>query len=197
MLKRVFISLVLGFMLGTSLLVLIPQLGVLAAPFVCAGSLEPETRLQGMRYRCVEAADGRIRQVPADQVLSYTIPILALLLFYPVSLAVKQAELRAQQARSAMRQDLEVAITARAEILRIVRQSSVSRQMLMRAAELRIVLWVQPPNGRPYEAKVAWLVEDAKLQRLAVGAVVPVRINPRRPEAVYPDQPWAHYAWWS
>jgi hypothetical protein len=197
MLKRALLTLALSLVLGTFALVLIPYAGRLAEPLLCAGTLEPETRHQGLRYRCIEAADGRITTVASDRVLALTIPILATLLLAPIYAALVANERRAAAARGVMRDDLEVAVRARAEILRVGHQGSLRRQALFRVAELHLVLWVQPPTGRPYEAQVSWLVEDESLGRLSVGAVLPVRINPRRPEHVYPDQSWAHYAWWS
>lgn len=197
MVKRSFITLTLAFVLSTLGVVLMPYVGRLAQPFLCAGTLEPETRIRGLEFRCIEAADGRITRVAPSDVVLYSIPLLALTLIVPVHSAVAAAERRATRAKGAMSADLEVAIRARAEILRIGRQSSLGRQALIRAAQLHLVLWVQPPNGRPYEAKVSWLVEDESLARLSVGTIVPVKVNPRRPEHVYPDQPWAHYAWWN
>jgi hypothetical protein len=194
--KRCFISLVLAFMLGIVGLVLVPALGRIAQPLLCAGTLEPETRGHGMQYRCVAAADGRITSVSTDHVIQYAIPLLALILLLPVNAVLAERERRAQRARGAMNEDLASAITARAEILRIVRHRGFMRPNLFHAAELTLILWVQPPNARPYEAYVSWLVDDESLSRLTVGSILQVRINPRRPEHVYPDQPWAHYAWW-
>lgn len=194
--KRCCISLMLAVMLATAGLVLLPALGRIAQPLLCAGTLEPETRLNGMQFRCVAAADGRISSVPADYVIRYAVPLLALALLLPVNALLAERDRRAQSARGVMRDDLASAVTARAEILRIVHQSAFGRPALLHAAELSLILWVQPPNGRPYEARVAWLVDDESLSRMTVGSVVQVRINPRRPEHVYPAQPWAHYAWW-
>lgn len=197
MVRRLLLTITLGFALSTAGLVLVPHLGRLAGPLLCAGSLEPETRQSGLRYRCVAAADGRVTPVPTDSVVLATVPMLVLALLVPIHAALAAAERRARAAKGAMREDLAVAVRARAEILRVGRRSSLNRQSLMRAAELSLVLWVQPPHGRPYEARVAWLVDDESVGRLNVGMVLAVRINPRRPEHVYPDQPWAHYAWWS
>lgn len=197
MVKRAILSVAISLVLGVIGLVLIPYAARLAEPLLCAGTIEPDRRHQGLRYRCVDAAEGRITMVPTARVMALSIPILAAMLLAPTYAALAAAERRAARARSLMQTDLEVAVRARAEILRIGRQSSLRRQALLSAAELQLILWVQPPQGRPYEAKVAWLVEDESLARLTVGAVLPVRINPRRPEHVYPDQPWAHYAWWS
>ncbi len=197
MARRILISTLLGFVLGTIALVLVPYAARLAEPLLCAGTLEPHTRQDGLQFRCVAASDGRITPVATERVVLSTVPLLAAILFLPVHAALAAAERRAAAAMGAMSADLAVAVRARAEILRVGRQSSLRRQALLRAAELRLVLWVQPPEGRPYEARVAWLVEDASLARLTVGTILPVRVNPRRPEHVYPDQPWAHYAWWS
>ncbi|PDW04405.1 hypothetical protein [Candidatus Viridilinea mediisalina] len=194
--KRCIFSLVLAFMLGTLGLVLVPALGRVAQPFLCAGVLEPETRLRGLQFRCVAAADGRITPVPSELVIIYAVPILTLILFVPVYRVLVSRDRHAQLARGTMAEDLAAAVTAHAEILRILHQSAFGRPGLLRSAELTMILWVHPPNGRPYEAQVAWLVDDESLSRMTVGSVVPVRINPRRPEHVYPAQSWAHYAWW-
>ena len=197
MLKRTLLSVAISLVLGSIGLVLIPYTARLAEPLLCVGTLEPDTRHQGLRYRCIGAADGRITSVTTTRVLALSIPMLAAMLLAPTYAVLAATERRAARARSVMQTDLKVAVRARAEILRIGHQSSLRRQALLSAAELHLILWVHPPEGRPYEAKVAWLVEDESLGRLTVGAVLPVRINPRRPEHVYPDQPWAHYAWWS
>ncbi|HMQ31012.1 MAG TPA: hypothetical protein PKD53_09800 [Chloroflexaceae bacterium] len=197
MVKRLFLTVTLAFVLGTIGLALVPHLARIAGPLLCAGTLEPETRQNGLRYRCVEAADGRVSPVATDSVVLATVPMLAAILLLPVHGALVAAERRARAAQGAMRDDLAVAVRARAEILRVGRRNSLSRQALVRAAELSLVLWVQPPEGRPYEARVAWLVDDESVGRLSVGTVLAVKVNPRRPEHVYPDQPWAHYAWWS
>jgi hypothetical protein len=194
--KRCFISLVLAFLLSIMGLVLIPALGRIAQPLLCAGALEPETRERGIRYRCVAAADGRITSISTDQVIQYAVPMLTLILLLPMNMVLAERERRAQRARGEMNEDLASAVTARAEILSIVRQRGFTRPNLFHAAELMLILWVHPPNGRPYEAHVSWLVDDESLSRLIVGSILQVRINPRRPEHVYPDQPWAHYAWW-
>lgn len=197
MVARACFSVVLGFVLSAVGILLLPDLGRVAGPFVCDGTLAPERRLSGLHYHCVAATDGRVRPVDTDTVILVSLPILTAFLTVPANVLLARGARRAAAAQGTMRADLASAITARAEILRIARHGTIKRQALMRAAELRLVLWVHPPNGRPYEATVFWLVEDHSLCRLSVGAVVPVQINPRRPEHVYPAQPWAHYAWWA
>lgn len=196
MLRRLVISAILGFMLGTAGLVVAPDLGRIAGPWVCAGVLEPAPRGSGLRYRCLRAADGAVLPVNPDRVMLFSVPLLAAALLVPVSVMLTRAERRAQAAQGSMRRDLATAVPARAEILRIARGGNFKRQLLMRTAELRLLLWVQPPQGRPYEAEVAWLVEEEAVPRLRVGGLVPVRINPARPQHVYPEQPWAHYNYW-
>lgn len=196
MVKQLVISLTLSVTLAILSLVLVPYTGRLAQPFLCAGTLEPEPRFTGVRFRCIQAADGRVTHVPADLVFRYSVPLLAVLLLLPIYAAMADTDRRARVARGTIDADLAVAVAARAEILCIGHRSSFRQHSFVRSAKLRLVLWVYPPSGRPYEASVSWLVEDESLARLTVGSVVPVRINPRRPEHVYPDQPWAHYAWW-
>lgn len=196
MFLRAFFSLVLGLALAAVSILLVPDLGRVAGPLLCDGSLEPEFRSYGLRYHCV-ASDGRVTQVSTEGVIVRTVPLMAAALLLPLNMLLAQAARRARDAQGNMHNDLASAITARAEILRIARSGNLKRQILVRAAELRLVLWVHPPNGRPYEATVSWLVEEHSLGRLSIGAVLPVQINPHRPEHVYPAQPWAHYAWWS
>lgn len=196
MISRVFICLVLGFVLGSIGIVIFPDVGRVAGPFVCEGTLEPATRPHGLQYRCIAAADGRVLAVPTDQVVFHTISTLAAGLLVPVCYILHGFDQRVRRRQHTIQSDLEAAVAARAEVLRIAQHGNLKRQILMRAAELKLVLWVQPPNGRPYEAIVAWLVEEDGVGQLRVGAVLPVRINLERPQSVYPAQPWAHYAWW-
>lgn len=196
MISRLFICLVLGFVLGTIGITLVPDLGRVAGPFVCDGVLEPEPRVHGLRYRCISAADGRVLPVPTDRVVFQTIPILTGALLLPVCLVLHRLEQHGRRLEQRIEADLATAVPAQAEVLRIAQHGNLKRQILMRAAELKLVLWVQPPNGRPYEAIVPWLVEEDGVGQLREGAILPVRINPLRPQFVYPAQPWAHFAWW-
>jgi hypothetical protein len=196
MIGRCFLSLVLGFVLGTLSLTLLPDLGRVVGPLVCAGTLEPGPRVHGLHYRCV-TADGMVVNVAPDQVAFRAIPLIAAVLTLPVYTFLRRREAEVRQAQQTVEADLAKAVPARAEVLRIVQHGNLKRQILLRAAELNLVLWVQPPNGRPYEARVDWIVEEDGLGWMRIGAVVPVRINPLRPQKVYPAQPWAHYAWWS
>jgi hypothetical protein len=196
MLRRLVASLILGFVLGTAGLAIAPDLGRMVGPMLCDGAFEPETRRWGLHYRCVDAVDGSVLRVEPERVMLLSVPLLALLLLLPVSALITQVERTSNAAQGAISGDLATAVAARAEILRIARHGNFKRQLLMRVAELRLVLWVQPPQGRPYEAEVAWLVEEECVRQLRVGAFVPVRVNPMRPQRVYPAQPWAHYAPW-
>jgi hypothetical protein len=196
MVLRAFYSIVLGLAFAAVALIAIPDLGRVASPMVCRGDLAHEFRAAGLRYHCV-AADGKVSEISTDRVIILSVPILGAFLVLPVYALLARSARRAQAAQGAMHNDLATAITARAEILRIARTGNLKRQLLVRAAELRLVLWVHPPNGRPYEATVSWLVEEHSLGRLSIGSIIPVQINPRRPEKVYPAQPWAHFAWWS
>ncbi|MCS6879850.1 MAG: hypothetical protein RMK84_12610 [Oscillochloridaceae bacterium] len=196
MVGRCFLTLVLGFALSTIILTLLPDLGRIAGPFVCEGTLEPGPRSHGLHYRCI-TAEGQAFTVAPDQVAFRAIPLIAVVLMIPIYAFVRQREVEALRAQQAAEADLAKAVPARAEVLRIVHSGNLKRQLLLRAAELNLVLWVQPPNGRPYEAQVDWIVEEDGLGWMRIGAVVPVRINPLRPQKVYPAQPWAHYAWWS
>lgn len=196
MLLRTLFSMVLALAFAAVAVLILPDLGRVAGPLLCDGALAPELRSSGLRYSCA-AADGRLSEVATREVIVRAVPLIAAALLLPLNLLLARAARRAREAQGSMHNDLAAAITARAEILRVARAGNLKRQLLVRAAELRLVLWVHPPNGRPYEATVSWLVEEHSLGRLSIGAVVPVQINPRRPEHVYPAQPWAHYAWWS
>ncbi len=195
MIGRCFLSLVLGFVLSTFSLTLLPDLGRIAGPLVCTGTLEPGPRVHGLHYRCI-TDEGQAFTVAPDQVAFRAIPLTAAALTIPAYVLLRKREAEARRAEQAAEADLAKAVPARAEVLRVMQNANLKRQILLRAAELKLVLWVQPPNGRPYEAQVAWIVEEDGLAWMRIGAVVPVRINPLRPQKVYPAQPWAHYAWW-
>lgn len=194
MLARLFFSLVIGFVLSALGIILLPGLGRVAEPLLCAGRLEPELRLFHLGYRCVTAAGAH--PVSANSVILSSLPILIGVLLPPLYLLLGVGARRAREAQGGVERDLAGAADASAEVLQVARRGSLKRQILLRAAELRLVLWVHPPGGRPYEATVAWLVEEEGLPRLRAGAVLPVRVNPQRPERVYPAEPWAHFAWW-
>jgi hypothetical protein len=176
------------------MLLLLPDLGRLVGPAVCGGTLEPVFQRARLEYRCV--ADGEARPIKTDMVIAYMLPLLTASLLLPTGLLVGRASRRANERQWRAERDLANAVEAQAEVLRISRGGNFKRQLLMRVAELRLVLWVQPPNGRPYEATVAWIVEEHGVRHLSVGAQVAVRVNPLRPERVYPAEPWAHYGWW-
>lgn len=196
MIGRCFLAIVLSFVLSTLGLTLFPDLGRVAGPFVCAGVLEPGPRPQGLHYRCI-TGENQIVTLAPDQVAFRAIPLLAGALILPIYELLRRREAEVRRAQQAAEADLAAAVPARAEVLRIFQHGNLKRQILLRAAELSLVLWVQPPNGRPYEAQVSWIVEEDGLGLMRIGAVVPVRINPLRPHNVYPAQPWAHYAWWN
>jgi hypothetical protein len=195
MITRLFFSLVLSFVLSSTGILLLPNLGRVAQPLLCEGPLEPRLQPFNLSYRCT-GAGGEAQLIPAGQVIRASLPLLILILLPPTYLLLGLGARRAGEARDNAERDLAAAVGAQAEVLQVARHGNLKRQILMRAAELRLVLWVQPPQGRPYEATVAWLVEDDKLSLVHVGAVLPVQINPLQPQRIYPAQPWAHYAWW-
>jgi hypothetical protein len=94
-----------------------------------------------------------------------------------------------------MERDLSTAVPVRAELLQATMVGSYKRAILMRAVEVELTLWVYPPASRPYEARVIWLVEEAGLPHLRRGAMLNARINPLRPQRVYPAEEWASYLW--
>lgn len=195
MAARLLISLILGFLLGTIGLVLAPDLGRLAGPLLCAGDLVHGQGPDRLDFRCV-AADGQSRPVPTLQVLLSLTPICALVVLLPVSLLYGRAQGQARRVRRTMDEDLAVAVSARAEVLQGEPITNPRRQVLMRAVELRLTLWVQAPNSRPYEATTIWFIEHENLHRISRGTLLSVRVNPRQPQRIYPAEPWAAYAWW-
>ncbi|MBP1465563.1 hypothetical protein EYB53_007580 [Candidatus Chloroploca sp. M-50] len=196
LIKRTLVSLMLAFVVSLVGLVVMPVSARLAEPLLCQGRLEPETGFLSLRFRCILPTDGRIEPLATGLVMQYTVPIVSFGVAPLIWFALAGRAQRAEKARTTMQADLSHAIVAPAEILRVERQDAINHQMLFHAAELTLVLWVRPPNRRPYEARVAWVVNDANVYHLRAGTELTVRINPERPEHVYPDQPWARYAWW-
>lgn len=194
MFRRLLASLVLGFVLGTLGLLLAPDVGRLAGPSLCRGELIPD-RERAMRFACV-GGDGRLVAAPGEQVLLHTVLICAAAALLPVHLALRRVEEGARRRGQTTSEDLAAARPARAEVLQVAAAGSPKRQLLMRAAELRLTLWVTPPDGRPYEAAVVWFVEQDEIRRLAVGAGLEVRVNPAHPLRVYPAAPWAQLLRW-
>lgn len=190
MVGRIIISCILGFMFGATSLVIIPDLGRLAGPFVCQGTLSPEPDLGRLGWRCT-LPDGTSNLIAPGQIILSTVIAFSAFALLPVSRALRSAEDIRQQRHQEQVEDAQQAIPARAEVLRFALIGAPKRQILLRAAEVRLTLWVQPPNTRPYEAWVVWTVEEYVLHRVVPGAYVGVRINPAHPERVYPAWPGA------
>lgn len=195
MIGRLLVSLVLGFVVGTTGLLLAPDLGRVAGPTLCGGALSPSPGPGRLHFACVEQG-GLLRLVPAEQVVLHTVAICAAAALLPVSLLFRGVEAVERRRRKAMQDDMALARPAYADVLRVGVGGNVKRQILMRAAELRLTLWVTPLGGRPYEAQVVWFVEQEQVGRLDVGAALPVRVNPAHPERVYPAEPWAQLVSW-
>jgi|GEM_PF-651795 len=195
MIGRVLASLLLGFVLGTTGLVVAPDLGRIAGPTLCAGELVPERGRGALRFGCV-GRDGRITPLAPDEVILHTVAICAAAALVPVSLLLRRREARERHWQGMVRADLAAALPARAQVLRVGAAGSLKRQILMRAAELHLTLWVTPAHGRPYEAAVTWFVEQEAIERLAVGGHLAVRVNPAHPERIYPAEPWAQLLAW-
>jgi hypothetical protein len=185
MFGRLFISLVVGFMFGATSLVLLPDLGRLAGPVLCRGELSPEPLYGRLGWRCTQP-DGASAIIEPEQLIVTTVIAFSALALLPVSRGMRafEEQRRAEQRRA--QEDATQAVTARAEVLRLALIGPPKRRILMRAAEVRLTLWVQLPNARPYEAWVVWAVEEAALERVLPGKYVPIRVNPLRRERIYP-----------
>jgi hypothetical protein len=198
MLARLLISLVLGFILATAGVVLFPDLGRAAGPLVCQGELAPEpNRLSRVSFRCIEARGGLIRPVDAGRVMSAAIPAFGLLVFAPVSLLVGRVERRIRSAKALMEADLARAVEGTARVLALSEGGLPIQRRLNRVAELTIELEVRSPPGRLYRTQVLWVVDYLELRRVAIGRSFPIRVNPLRPERVYPAESWAELVWWN
>ncbi|NJM06442.1 hypothetical protein HC891_09980 [Candidatus Gracilibacteria bacterium] len=90
---------------------------------------------------------------------------------------------------AAIANDQARAVQARADVLAWPSGHAVLRR-LTRQAEVHLVLWVLPPNARPYEARVTWLVDDQQLSAIHPGTSLIVRVNLAHPERVYPAEEW-------
>jgi hypothetical protein len=190
---RLFISVVVGFMLGATSLVLLPGLGRLAGPVVCCGQLTPDPTTNGrLGWRCTQP-DGSSTEIAPEQIIITTVLAFSALALLPVSRGMRAYEEQRRDEQRQWREDAANAITGQAEVLRLALVGPPKRRILMRAAEVRLTLWVQLPNDRPYEAWVIWMVEEPALERVLPGKYVAVRLNPAQRERIYPAFPGAEF----
>lgn len=194
MLARIALSLLLGFICGTTGLVFMPDLARVIGPFICVGELQPDRSEGVLHFRC-RTVNGDEQRLDLKQMLPYAIISTSLLLIPPVHTAVRRFERRYSAIRQAIDRDLATSVPVRAELLKVEMVGSYKRAILMRAVEVELTLWVYPPAQRPYEARAYWLVEETGLPNLRRGAMLNARINPLRPQRVYPAEPWATYLW--
>lgn len=59
-------------------------------------------------------------------------------------------------------------------------------------AKVDLELKIQPPEGEAVLVKTIWLVEVESLPELEVGHSIKIKYNPKKPDRIYPDVPWAH-----
>jgi len=171
-----------------------PDLARVIGPFICVGELQPVRNEGTLHFRC-RTINGEEQRLDLKQMLPYAILSTSLLLIPPVHTAIRRFERRYTAIRQAMERDLSTSVPVRAELLKVEMVGSYKRAILMRAVEVELTLWVYPPGNRPYEARVVWLVEEAGLPKLRRGALLASRINPLRPQRVYPAEEWATYLW--
>ncbi len=195
MLARIALSLLLGFICGTTGLVFMPDLARVIGPLICLGELRPVRNEGTLHFRC-RTINGEDQRLDLKQMLPYAIISTSLLLIPPVHTAIRRYERRYAAIRQAMERDLATSVPVRAELLQVEMVGSYKRAILVRAVEVELTLWVYPPAGRPYEARVVWLVEEAGFPQLRRGAWLSARINPLRPQRVYPAEEWASYRWY-
>lgn len=60
-------------------------------------------------------------------------------------------------------------------------------------ARYELSLQVTPPNGEPYSARTAWLVEVTQMSMLQQGQMLQVKIDQQDPHIIYPNASWAKY----
>jgi hypothetical protein len=60
-------------------------------------------------------------------------------------------------------------------------------------ARYELSLRVAPPEGEPYTARTAWLVEVARMSSLQPGQEIQVRIDLQDRQIIYPGADWARY----
>lgn len=186
MFGRLFISIVVGFMFGATSLVLLPDLGRLAGPVLCRGQLSPDPSTHGrLGWRCTHP-DGSSSEVAPEQIIVTTVLAFSALALLPVSRSMRAYEAQRREEVRQVQEDARNAVNARAEVLRLALVGPPKRRILMRAAMVRLTLWVQPPNSRPYEAWVLWMVEETALERVLPGKYLVVRLNPAQRDRVYP-----------
>jgi len=58
-------------------------------------------------------------------------------------------------------------------------------------AKVDLELEIQIPQGTAIQVKTCWLVEIPALPELEAGKSVEVKLNPKKPEKVFPAVPWA------
>ncbi|RMD77289.1 MAG: hypothetical protein D6823_07215 [Chloroflexi bacterium] len=194
MFARIALSLLLGFICGTTGLVFMPDLARVMGPLICVGELQPVRDEGPLHFRC-RTVNGTEQRLDLRQMLPYAVISTSLLLITPVHTAIRRFERRYTLIRQAMERDLATSVPVRAELLKVEMVGSYKRAILMRAVEVELTLWVYPPANRPYEARVLWLVEETGLPKLHRGTMLNCRINPLRPQRVYPAEEWASYLW--
>lgn len=62
-----------------------------------------------------------------------------------------------------------------------------------RRARMELTLGVAPPEGKPYRARAAWLVDLAALGRLRRGSEIHVKVDKEDRRIVYPGGDWAKF----
>jgi hypothetical protein len=84
----------------------------------------------------------------------------------------------------------ERAVWARA----IVLEAKSGPVALSGLARTDLTLRVHLPGSEPYEATTQWIVEQDALQYVATEQELPVKVDPKSPQYVYPNSSWAKFA---
>lgn len=50
-------------------------------------------------------------------------------------------------------------------------------------------------SGKAYKARSPWVIEPEHLGQIRVGESIPVKIDSKKQNIVFPDVAWAHYDW--
>lgn len=60
-------------------------------------------------------------------------------------------------------------------------------------AKVDMLMEVHLPGKDTYRAATSWLVEVAELGKVSPGSNLQVKIDPQKPERVFPNVPWARF----
>ena len=124
--------------------------------------------------------------------------LIAVFVFVPLLIIAllqfrrSQKQLGDIQAGSRPLDDLDVRLinATQAEAAVISARVSISPKVPT-IAKVDLELKIQQPGGGSVVRQTTWLVEVPSLSQLEAGRTIAVKLDPRKPERVYPAVPWA------